>query len=77
MQQGQKLPSFGKRVLWPLNPFRNHAHMPEKRVYFVRILRKNINDGKKGLFFVKHTDLVVPYGYGVRWRGGLFQKRRG
>ena len=49
----------------------------KRRVYFVRILRKNINDGKKGLFFVKRTDLVVPYGYGVRWRGGLFQKRRG
>ena len=77
MQQGQKLQSFGKRVLWPLNPFGNHAHMPGKRGQFVRILRKNKKDGKKGLFFVKLTGLVVPYGYGVRWRGGLFQKRRG
>ena len=77
MQQGQKLQSFGKRVLWPLNPFVNHAFMPEKRGQFVRILRKNKTGGKKGPFFVKRTGLVVPYGYGVRWRGGLFQKRRG
>ena len=42
----------------------------------MRILRKNKKDEKRD-FFVKRTDLVVPYGYGVRWRGGLFQKRRG